>query len=433
MNFMSIFFFKKIFNIKNKLFFTLLSIFIFRFGCYIPIPGVNIHLLSHILSSKSNVIFDLFNIFSGGSLFHISIFALGVIPYILSTIIMQLLSVTCSYFIQLNKEGHYGQFILHKYTRYLTLCIAFIQAIIFLLSFIKINRFIRIIDSLDYIFCFTFIITLLIGSMFLLWLGKQISKKGISNGVSLIILTGILSNSSFLYFFTRYCKSVKLVISMFCFLLCLVFIIVFIEKAQRKILVQYFCKNNLNNECNIQHDKIYFPLKVNVSGIMPSIFSSSLMILPAYGFLYLNKLVDFKHILFIKILFNPGHYLYIIVNMLLVVLFCFFYNFLIFNPKDIASSLNKSSIYIIGIYPGNRTKYYISNIVYRLTLFNAIYLCIICFFPYLIHEILGISLYISGTSLLMVVVIILDILDKVESFTNLKYYSFLLNINKIYL
>ncbi len=417
-----IFFFGNDFKkIKNRIIFTFLSIFIFRIGSFIPIPGININLLSNILEHKNNVFFDIFNIFSGGSLLHVSVLMLGIMPYISASIVMQLLTFTCNYFTQLNKEGEYGKSIINIYTRILTLLLSIIQAVMIVLTFEKFNYFENIIYHTNSLFYCIFVLSLVVGTMLLMWLGEKISEYGIGNGVSLIIFTGILSSiPKNIYFFLKDIKFTKLVFLNFLLLsfllLVVVFFIVFIEKAKRKILVQYGTKreNNKNYIFNLEKN-IYLPIKINISGIIPSIFASTIIILPLFLFLWLNIFFKKKIFFILSNYFYYDHYLYLFLFFILVIFFCFFYTFLVFNPHNITMDFQKSGIYIIGVRPGNKTRLYINNIVFRLTLFNSIYICIVCLIPNLFYELIGFSFYFSGTSLLIVVVVTIEIITQIKS------------------
>ncbi len=424
-------------ELKSRVLFVLGAILIFRIGTFVPIPGINIYLLSNMLSFKNNIFINMFNMFSGGSLYHASVFTLGIMPYISASIIMQLLIIISSYFKELKKDGVVGDLLINQYTRYLTLLISIIQSFLMLLTFIHFNKSQFIFLNVSLSFYLIFIFSLTTGTMFLMWLGEQITSRGIGNGSSIIIFIGIISNlyGSLLnliknFVFINIFSVLKLFFLIFIVLLVILFI-VFVEIAQRKILVQYAIRGNIssfNTYSKIQNT--YLPIKINISGVIPAIFSSSLIMLLSLFIEWFLKFVNIGlyyyliNFVFLVKLFK------IIFYSLLIMFFSFFYTFLIFNPKETSDNLKKSGAYIPGIRPGNYTKIYINKVLFRLTLFGSIYICIICLLPEFMYEVFGVSFYFGGTSLLIVVVVIIDFISQIQTLIlSGRYFSMLKKSN----
>ncbi len=407
-------------ELKNRILFVLGTIFLFRLGSFIPIPGIDTNLLFSFLNKNNSGFIDMFNMFSGGSLFHTSIFTLGIVPYISASIIIQLLTIVYPYFIELKKEGINGKYILNQYTRYLTLFISIIQSVFISLVFINLSDFEKIGFHLNYNFYFVCIISLISGTMFLMWLGEQITERGIGNGVSMIIFIGIISSLPKLLFsfigdfVFSYFNFLKLMLVL-CIMLLLVFFIVFIESAQRKILIQSSFRRQNTKYSFLSAQDTYLPLKINMVGVIPSIFSSSIMIFISSILLWLYNLNKFNFINFLFVFFNPKKFVFILVHMFLIVTFSFFYTFLVFNSRETAENLKKSGSYIPGLRPGYYTSKYIDKVIYSLTLFSTMYVSIVCLFPEFMQEIIGLPFSFGGTSLLIIVVVTIEFIFQVQT------------------
>ncbi len=410
-------------ELKKRLIFFLFSIFILRIGNFISIPSINIYYINLFLNKYNNSTFlNFLKLFSSGSLLYSSIFMLGIMPYISSSIVIQLLTVIFPYFINLKKEGIEGKFKLNKYTKYLTLLLSILQSIF--LSLILYNKSIIYNNFLNTRFMFVVIsvLSLITGTMFLMWFGEKITEKGLGNGISIIIFINIISSlpNFILNIFKinklNYLYFLKLIFLLFVLFL-FVFFIVLVEISQRKILIQYAMKGYQKNKYSfLNSEDTYLPLKINLAGVIPSIFTSSIMILPSFFFIWLNNYLSFNNIFFFIKLFYPKHFLYLLLYLFLIVFFCFFYTLLIFNPLEISENLKKTGAYIPNIRPGLYTNNFIKNIVLNLTLFNSVYMCIVCIIPDFIYEFINLPFYlIGGTSLLIIVVVVIDLITQIQS------------------
>ncbi len=425
-------------ELQNRIYFFLFSILILRIGYFIPIPGVKLYNINYILNKYNNSFLYFLKLFSNGSLSYASIFMLGIMPYISSSIIIQLFTITIPYFINLNKDGIYGKYKINNYIKYLTLFLSIIQSILLSIFIFKINILYNKIIINKFIFLITSIFSLITSTMFLIWLGDQITDKGLGNGISIIIFINIISNlpNYILNFLRLYNFNILFLLKLFfifIFIFFIVYFIVLVETSQRKILIQYAIKNYQKNRYSfLNPGNTYLPLKINLAGVMPSIFSSSIMILPSFFFMWLNNnnnLMIKKWFFYINIFYSK-QLLYLIIYLLFIVFFCFFYTLLVFNPIEISDNLKKIGAYIPNIRPGVFTSNLIRKIVLRLTLFNSIYMCIVCLIPDFINEIMKISFFISGTSLLIVVVVIIELILQIQTLLiSSKYLSIL---NKTY-
>ncbi len=420
-------------NLKSRLLFLCFSIIILRTGVFIPIPGINVYLLNDLLKKTNNNFIDILNIFSGGSLFHASIFALGIMPYISSTIIMQLFTVIFPYFIDFKNEGSDGKYKISQYTRYLTLLVSTIQAFFLSITISYLPVIKNIILYKGLLFYFISITTLVTGTMFLMWLGEQISEKGIGNGISVIIFTGIISSLP-KYIYYLYNKLILNQISYYKFFLiffliiCVVYFIVFIEIAQRKILIHYASRRYQNNR--FFSSDTYLPFKLNMSGVIPAIFSSSIMMFPYIILFWFKNTVYFSWISNFLNLIYPKSFLYVLIYLFLIIFFSFFYTLLMYNSNDIANNLKKSGAYIPGIRPGDKTSNYINNVILRLTLLGSLYMSIVCLIPDFMHDIIGVPFHFGGTSLLIVIVVVIEFITQIQTLImSNQYLSMLKKIN----
>ncbi len=419
---------------KKKLFFLFYSIIVLRLGNFITIPGLINYNIKNNLNYYNLSFIDFLRLFSNNSLLHSSIFMLGIMPYISSSIIMQLLIFVLPFFKKLSKEDIDYKFKINRYIKYLTFFLSVFQSILLSIVILKINNIYNNILINKYLFFFICIFSLVTSTMFLMWLGEQITDiVGLSNGISVIIFIGIISNLHNFFFdiFKLYDINYVFLFKLFFlfFILFLfIFFIIMIEIAQRKILIQYAFKGYQKNKYSsfINYNNTYLPLKINIAGVIPTIFASSIMFFPYIIFIWLKN--NFKFLFlnyFINFLYFKK-FIYLFFYLLLIIFFCFFYTLLIFDPINISENLKKTSAYIPNIRPGWFTTNFIKKIVLRLTLFNSIYMCIVCILPDFIYEIINIKFNLSGTSILIMVVVIIDIINKIQSiFISNKYLSIL--------
>lgn len=370
----------------------------------------------HILNSFTDEklgIFSLFNLFSGGALSKITIFSLGIMPYISASIIIQLLTVVWEPLIKLKKEGEFGKKKITSYTRYLTLILSFFQSLAMSKLMLSYSFF-----NLSIIYYFVVIITLVSGTMFLMWLGELVNENGIGNGISLIIFTSIVSNlpRSIGSTLDKIRQDELNIFVIFIFLFVLVFVIfliIFIERAQKKILINY--PKRQQGRKMYAGQTTYLPFKINMSGVIPPIFASSVILFPATLIQWLDP--DSNNSIFnlIKYFFTPGNIPYLFLFAFFIIFFCFFYTSLVFKSSDTSDNLKKSGGFIQGIRPGEHTSIYIDNIVKRLTIIGAIYLTFVSLLPEFLVAFLNVPFYFGGTSLLIVIVVIMDFIAQVQS------------------
>lgn len=401
-------------ELKNRLIFVLVAILIYRLGAHIPVPGLDPQKLSNFFGEQQNTIFSLFNMFSGGALSRVTVFAIGIMPYISASIMIQLFSVVVPSLEQLKKEGEAGRRKINQYTRYLTLVLSIFQS----LGMARWLAGQQIALSPDISFYITAVVTLVTGTMFLMWLGEQITEKGIGNGISLIIFSGIVSNmphaiASLLQQVKEGQMQALTVIFIALIVLVVTGFVVFIERGQRRIRVNYAQRTQGRKVYAAQTS--HLPLKINMSGVIPPIFASSIILLPAtlaqfFGHgKYMGWLAD------VGMALSPGQPLYLIVYAIAIVFFAFFYTALVFNPKDTAENLKKSAAYIPGIRPGEQTMKYIDAVMTRLTLVGSIYLVLVCLLPQILMYTWHVPFYFGGTSLLIIVVVIMDFVAQVQA------------------
>lgn len=401
-------------DLKRRLLFVLLAILVFRIGSYIPTPGLNPQRLQELFNAQQNNILGLFNMFSGGALMRFSIFALGIMPYISASIIIQLLTVLIPELSELRKEGEAGQRKINKYTRYGTLFLAAFQALG--VSKMLASHGIALEPSIS--FYFTTTLTLVTGTLFLMWLGEQVSERGIGNGISLIIFAGIVAGLPSAV--SRTLEQVREGQLQFIALaliilavIAVVAIVVFIERGQRRITINYARRMQGSNVYSAKSS--HLPLKINMAGVIPPIFASSIILFPAtlaqwfghgHGLSWLNS---------VSMALQQGQPLHMVLFSAAIIFFCFFYTALVFNPKETADNLKKSGAFIPGIRPGEQTARYIDNVMTRLTLVGSIYITLICLLPELMILTWNVPFYFGGTSLLIIVVVVMDFMAQVQA------------------
>lgn len=405
-------------ELYSRLKFLFLAIIVYRIGAHIPVPGINPDQLKS-LFGQGETILNLFNMFSGGSLERMSVFALGIMPYISASIIMQLLSAVVPSLEQLRKEGEAGRRKISQYTRYGALALAIVQAIGMSLGLASQG----VTFSTGLPFFFISVTTFVAGSMFLMWLGEQITERGVGNGISMLIFAGIVAGipSAIVHSLavsttndSGHLASLLTLIVVCVLIIAIVAFIVFVERGQRRIEINY-ARRQQQGYKNFAKQTSHLPLKVNMAGVIPAIFASSILLFPASIAQWFGKGEGMGWLQSVAQLLAPNQPLYVLLFIAGIVFFCFFYTALVFNPKDVAENLKKSGAFIPGIRPGENTARYIDGVLTRLTLFGAIYMAAVCLLPQFLISKIGLPFYLGGTSLLIVVVVVMDFMAQVQS------------------
>ncbi len=407
-------------ELKTKVLFTVLILLIYRFGTFVPIPGINTGVIKSFFDTQgSGGMFTMVNLFSGGALERMSIFALNIMPYITASIVMQLMTSMNKNLENLKKEGDYGRSIINQYTRYLTIFLSFFQSIAVYYALSASDELVFVDNSV--IFMWTTCVSLVGGTVMLMWFGEKITSSGIGNGISLIIFVGIVSSvpvsfSQILDLSRSGVYSWLFVIIFFVSFLVFIAVVCFVEKTHRKIRVQH--PTSLSVKSKTLSDSSFIPLKINISGVIPPIFASSILMFPSA----LGQFMEGKSNIIIN-MFARGTFVYIIIFALLIIFFSFFYSSIIFNTKEVSLNLKKSNCFILGIRPGSNTSNYLDKIIARLTLIGAFYLIFICIIPEIIIVDYSIPLHIGGTGVLIVVNVILDLIGQIQSHLISKKYA----------
>ena len=402
-------------ELKSRLWFVLGALVVFRLGAHIPVPGIDPAALKQLFDSQSGGILGMFNMFSGGALSRFTVFALGIMPYISSSIIMQLATVVSPKLEQLKKEGEAGRRTITKYTRYGTLILATFQG---LGIAIALEGQAGLVIDPGMAFRLTAVITLVSGTMFLMWLGEQITERGIGNGISIIIFAGIVAGlpraiGGTLELARTGAFSIPLVIFLFVAILLVTALVVFVERGQRKITVNY-AKRQVGNKV-YGGQTTHLPLKLNMAGVIPPIFASSIILFPATLAGWFGSSEKLYWLKDISNVLSPGQPIYILFFAAAIMFFCFFYTALVINPKETAENLKKSGAFVPGIRPGEQTAKYIDKIMGRLTLIGAIYITLVCLLPEFLRLKFNTPFYFGGTSLLIIVVVTMDFMTQVQS------------------
>ena len=414
----------------NRLWFLLGALVVFRVGAHIPVPGIDPLQLEALFNQNRGGILGMFNMFSGGALSRFTIFALGIMPYISASIIMQLLSVVSPQLEALKKEGESGRRKITQYTRYGTLVLATFQA---LGIAVALEAQAGLVIDPGLAFRFTTVVTLVTGTMFLMWLGEQITERGLGNGISIIIFAGIAaglpSAIGGLFELVRTGSMNALTAIVICVLVALVtYAVVFIERGQRKILVNY-AKRQVGNKV-YGGQSSHLPLKLNMAGVIPPIFASSIILFPAtITSWFTTGDASSGVVRFLKDLaasLAPGEPIHALLYAAAIVFFCFFYTALVFNSKETADNLKKSGAFVPGIRPGEQTSRYIDKILTRLTLAGAVYITVICLLPEFLIARWNVPFYFGGTSLLIIVVVTMDFMAQVQNYVMSQQYDSLL-------
>ena len=413
-------------DLSSRLWFLLGALIVFRIGTYIPVPGIDPAALADLFKTQKGGILGMFNMFSGGALSRFSIFALGIMPYISASIIMQLGAIAVPHLEQLKKEGEAGRRKITQYTRYGTLVLALVQAtgIAVMLQQQK-----GLVINPGMMFQMTAVVTLVTGTMFLMWLGEQITERGLGNGISLIIFAGIAAGlpsaiGNTLELARTGAFSIPLVLLLFFGAIAVTALVVFVERGQRKILVNY-AKRQVGNKVYAGQSS-HLPLKINMAGVIPPIFASSIILFPATIAGWFGGGQDMGWLKDISDKLSPGQPIYVLVYAAAIVFFCFFYTALVFSPKDTADNLKKSGAFLPGIRPGEQTARYVEKIMLRLTMVGAVYISLVCLLPEFLVVKWNVPFYFGGTSLLIMVVVTMDFMTQVQSYLMTHQYEGLL-------
>jgi len=406
-------------ELRQRVIFVIFALLIFRLGSFITLPGIDPSVMKVLFDQQRGSILDMFNMFSGGSLSRMSIFALGVMPYISASIIMQMMTHVYSPLIQLRKEGERGRKKITKYTRYFTVLLAFIQSagVVNALQNQNTANTTLVIEP-GSLFIMIGIITLVTGTMFLVWLGEQITERGIGNGISLLIFAGIvaglpsaigntidLARNGELQNFT--------VILIFLLVLLIIAFVIFVERGQRKIPINYARK--MQGRKMYAAQSTHLPLKINQAGVIPPIFASAIILFPATIASWVGTGQEGGIVQNIALTLSPGQPLYILLYSFAIIFFCYFYTALIFNANETADNLKKSGAFIPGIRPGEQTAEYIDDITTKLTTVGAIYITTVCLLPEFLILYFNVPFYFGGTSLLIVVIVVMDLMAQIQS------------------
>ncbi|KIC07054.1 preprotein translocase subunit SecY [Neisseria mucosa] len=410
-------------DLKKRLVFLLGALVVFRIGAHIPVPGVDAVALANLFQGARDGIFGMLNMFSGGSLERFTIFAIGIMPYISSSIIVQLASEIIPSLKALKKEGEAGRKIITKYTRYGTVLLAVVQS--FAAATFVYQQGVVVTSTLE--FYISTVVCLVTGTMFLMWLGEQITERGIGNGISLIITAGIVSGiPSGIARLLELAKSQSFTVVLITFgILLLIYVVVYFESAQRKVPIHY-AKRQFGSSM-MSGQSIHMPFKLNMAGVIPPIFASSIILFPStlLGWFGLNDTNSILHR--ISTLVQHGQPLYIALFATTIIFFCYFYTALVFSPKEMAENLKKSGAFVPGIRPGEQTSRYLEKVVLRLTLFGALYITTICLIPEFLTTALNVPFYLGGTSLLILVVVTMDFRTQINSYVMSSQYEDLMS------
>ncbi|MGZ8409044.1 MAG: preprotein translocase subunit SecY [Hyphomicrobium sp.] len=410
--------FAKATELKKRIWFTLAALIVYRVGTYVPLPGIDPVVVSDIFARQAGGILGMFNMFAGGALGRMTIFALNIMPYISASIIMQLMSAVVPTLEALKKEGESGRKKINQYTRYLTVVITAVQAYALAVGLegMQSNAGSAVVDP-GVFFRFTAVVTLVGGTMFLMWLGEQITARGVGNGISLIIFAGIVAELPAALVGTLElgrtgAVSTALIVGLLVMAIAVIFFIVFVERAQRRILVQYPKRQQGTRMTG--GESTHLPLKLNTSGVIPPIFASSVLLLPI-------TIIGFaagqgpEWLTTVAAYLGRGQPLYLLIYVALIVFFAFFYTAVVFNPADTAENLKKYGGFIPGIRPGRNTAEYLDRVLTRLTVVGAAYLAFVCLLPEILISRFAVPFYFGGTSLLIVVTVTMDTVAQIHS------------------
>ena len=417
-------------ELRQRLIFLVLALLVFRLGAHIPVPGIDPDQLAQLFSGQKDGILGMFNLFSGGALSRFTVFALGIMPYISASIIMQLMTIVVPSLESLKKEGQAGQRKITQYTRYGTVFLATFQA---LGISVALQAQPGLVINPGLMFELNTVVTLVTGTMFLMWLGEQITERGLGNGISIIIFGGIVSGlptaiGSLLELVRTGSMNILSALLIVVICIAVTYFVVFVERGQRRILVNY-AKRQVGNKV-YGGQSSYFPLKLNMAGVIPPIFASSIILFPATiaGWFTSGEPTNmFSRIIKdLAATLAPGQPVYTILYAAAIIFFCFFYTALVFNSRETADNLKKSGAFVPGIRPGDQTGRYIDKILVRLTLAGAIYMVLVCLLPEFLVLKYNVPFYFGGTSLLIIVVVAMDFMAQVQSYVMQQQYGSLM-------
>ncbi|MDZ7782869.1 MAG: preprotein translocase subunit SecY [Halioglobus sp.] len=398
----------------TRLRFVLLALFVYRIGTHIPVPGIDPEQIAAMFNQNQGTILGLANMFSGGALERMSILALGIMPYISASIIMQLMSAVTPQLEQLKKEGESGRRKISQYTRYLTVVLALIQATGMTVGMANQGMAYNA-SPLFFVIAITSLVT---GAVFMMWLGEQITEKGVGNGISLLIFAGIVAGlpsaiGQSLEQARQGELNILLLLGILALALFMIFAIIYIERGQRRITVNY-AKRQQGRKM-YQGQSSHLPLKVNMAGVIPAIFASSILLFPASIAQWFGSAGSADWLQELAVAIGPGQPLNILLFTVFIVFFCFFYTALMFNPVEVADNLKRSGAFVPGIRPGQQTANYIDGVLTRLTVFGSAYIAVVCLIPQFLVVTANVPFYLGGTSLLIVVVVVMDFMAQVQS------------------
>jgi len=413
-------------DLKRRLLFLLGALIVFRIGSFIPVPGIDQAQLAELFRSQRGGILDMFNMFSGGALSRFSMFALGIMPYISASIIMQLMAVVSPTLENLKKEGEAGRRKITQYTRYGTAGLAMFQGMGIAIA---LESQAGLVLEPGLMFRVTAMVTLVTGTMFLMWLGEQITERGIGNGISLIIFAGIAAGfphaiGGTLELARTGAFTIPVVLFIFALVVLVTAFVCFVERGQRKILVNY-AKRQVGRKV-YGGQTSHLPLKLNMAGVIPPIFASSIILFPATLVGWFGSNERLSWLKDIAATLHPGQPIYTLLYASAIIFFCFFYTALVFNPKETADNLKKSGAFVPGIRPGDQTARYIEKIMMRLTLTGSIYVTLVCLLPEFLIVWKNVPFYFGGTSLLIIVVVTMDFMAQVQAYVMSHQYESLL-------
>jgi len=413
-------------DLRRRLVFLLLALIVYRIGSHIPVPGIDPDRLLQLFQGQQGGILNLFNMFSGGALSRFAVFALGIMPYISASIIMQLMTYVVPTFEQLKKEGEAGRRKITQYTRYGTLALAIFQSMGIALA-LEGQQGLVIDPGMG--FRLTAVVSLVAGTMFLMWLGEQITERGLGNGISLLIFASIVSGlpsaiGGLLELVRTGAMNILIALFIIALVILVTYFVVFVERGQRKILVNYARRQVGNKVYGGQSS--HLPLKLNMAGVIPPIFASSIILLPTTLVSWISTGDSTRWLRDIASALSPGQPIYVALYAAAIIFFCFFYTALQFNSRETADNLKKSGAFIPGIRPGDQTARYIDKILLRLTLAGAIYITAVCLLPEFLILKYNVPFYFGGTSLLIIVVVTMDFMAQVQNYMMSQQYESLL-------
>ena len=413
-------------DLRRRLIFLFLGLVVYRVGAHIPVPGIDPNSLQQLFNGQQGGILNLFNMFSGGALSRFTVFALGIMPYISASIIMQLLTYVLPTLEQLKKEGESGRRKITQYTRYGTLGLALFQSMGIALA-LESSQGLVLVPGMG--FRITAMVSLTAGTMFLMWLGEQITERGLGNGISILIFAGIAAGlpnavGGLLELVRTGAMSILVCLFIVVLIGLVTYFVVFVERGQRKILVNYARRQMGNKVYGGQSS--HLPLKINMAGVIPPIFASSIILLPATIASWFSTGDSMRWLKDISSALSPGQPVYIMFYVIAIVFFCFFYTALVFNSRETADNLKKSGAFVPGIRPGDQTAKYIDKILVRLTLVGAVYISFVCLLPEFLILKYNVPFYFGGTSLMIIVVVTMDFMAQVQNYLMSQQYESLL-------